>query len=72
MYKKWIKISTYLDNTKFNLVTYLTTTKIFLVYPVNCSSNYANVVSNTIHSGIPCIFRFIYNNKNVILLNVVW
>ena len=36
---------TYLKNTKFNLVTYLTATKIFLVYPVNCCSNYTNIVT---------------------------
>ena len=35
-----------------------------LVYPVNCCSNYTNIVSNTIHAGSPCIFWFIYNNKN--------
>ena len=49
-------------NTKFNPVTYLTVTKLFLVYPVNCCSMYTNIVSNTIHAGIPCIFRFIYNS----------
>ena len=45
----------YLKKTKFNLVTYLTTPKYF-VYPVNCCSNYTNIVSNTIHAGIPSIF----------------
>ena len=54
----------YLKNTKFNPVTYLTATKIFLVYPVNCCLNYTHKVNNTIHTGIPCIFRFINNNKN--------
>ena len=53
---------TYLKNTKFNLVTHLTATKIFFVYSVNCCSNYTNIVSNTIHAGIPCIFWFIDNN----------
>ena len=62
----------YLMNTKFNPVTYLTAIKIFLVYPVNCCSNYTDKVSNRIHAGIPCIFRFIYKNKNFFLLNVVW
>ena len=62
---------TYLKSTKFNPVTYLTATKLFLVYPVNCCSNYTNIVSNTIHAGIPCIFWFIYQNKNF-LINVVW
>ena len=57
---------TYLKNIKFNLVTYLTATKVFVVYPVNCCSNYTNIVSNTIYAGIPCIFWFIYNNKNVV------
>ena len=57
---------TYLKNTKFKLVTYLTETKIFLVYPVNCCSNDANIVSNTVHTGIPCIFWLIYNNETFI------
>ena len=61
----------YLKNTKLNLVTYLTATKIVLVYPVNCCSNYTNIVSNTINAGIACIFGFIYNNKNLFLLFVV-
>ena len=41
---------TYLKNTKFNLVNYLTATKIVLVY----CSNYTNIVSSafTIHAGI--------------------
>ena len=55
-----------LKNTKFNLVTYLTATKVFVVYPDNCCSNYTNIVSNTIHAGIPCIFWLSYNNKNVV------
>ena len=63
---------TYLKNTKFNPVTYLTAAKIALVYPVNCCSNYTNIVSITIHAGIPCIFGFIYNNNNFFSLNVVW
>ena len=54
----------YLKNTKFNSVIYVTATKIFLVYPVDCCSNYTDKVSNTIHAGIPCIFRFISNNNN--------
>ena len=54
---------TYLKNTKFNLVTYLTAAK-FFVYPINCCSNYTNIASSTIHAGIPGIFWFIYNNKN--------
>ena len=41
---------TYLKNTKFNLFTYLTATKIIVAYPVNCCSNYTNTVSNTIHT----------------------
>ena len=45
--------------------------QIFLMYAVNCCSNYTNIVSYTIHAGIPCIFWFIYNNKNF-LQNVVW
>ena len=56
---------TYLKNTKFNLVTDLLAIEVFGVYPVNCCSSYTNIVSNTIHAGIPCIFWFIYNNKNV-------
>ena len=39
----------YLKNTKFNPVTYLTAIKIFLVHPVNCCSNYTNIVSNNTH-----------------------
>ena len=54
----------YLKNTKFNPVPYSTATKIFKVYPGNCCSNYTDKVSNTIHAGIPCIFRFI-SNKNL-------
>ena len=50
---------TYLKNAKFNLVTYLTATKIVLVYPVNCCSNYTNIVGNIIHADIPCIIWFI-------------
>ena len=56
----------YLKNTKFNPVTFLTATKIFIVYPVNYCPNYTDKVSNTIHTGIPCTFRFIYNNKNFV------
>ena len=35
-----------------------------LEYPVNCCSSYTNIVSKTIHAGIPCIFWFIHYNKN--------
>ena len=54
---------TYLKNAKFNLFTYLTATKILVVYQVKCFSNFKNIVSNTIHVGIHCIFWFIYNNQ---------
>ena len=66
IYGVFIFCITYLKNTsdKFNPVTYLTATKILLVYPVSCCSNYTHVVSNTIYTGIPFLFRFIYNNKN--------
>ena len=42
-----------------------------LVHPVNCCSSYTYKVINTLNTGILCIFRFIYNNKNLFLLNVV-
>ena len=57
---------TYLRNTKFNSVIYLTATKNILVYPINCSSNYTVMVSNTIQAGNTCIFWFIYNSKKVL------
>ena len=48
---------TYLKNTNFNLVTYLTATCTQLTT--------AHTESITIHAGIPCIFWFIYNNKHL-------
>ena len=53
---------TYLKNTKFNPVTYLTATKTILVYTVNCCSNYTNIVSYTTKGCIHFIFWFIYKN----------
>ena len=61
---------TYVKNTKINIVTYLTATKIFLVYPVNCCSNYKNIVSDTIHVGIPCIFWFITITKTFFTIGI--
>ena len=55
---------TYLMNIMFIPVTYLTVTKICLVYTANCCSNLTNIVINTILAGIHCIFWFIYNTKN--------
>ena len=60
---------TYLKNTKFNPVTYLTAIRIFLVHPVNCCSNYTNIVSSTIHTGIPCIYMYIFINRCDIYLD---
>ena len=51
---------TYLKNTKFNLVTYLTAT-----CTQSTTVQIIQTESNTIHDGIPCIFWFIYNNKNL-------
>ena len=45
---------TFLKNTKFKLVTYLTATKTFSVYPVNRCSHHTNIGSNAIYAGIPC------------------
>ena len=44
-----------LKKSKFDPASYLTATKSILVYPVNCCSNYTNMVSNTIHASNLCI-----------------
>ena len=61
---------TYLKSTISYLVTYLTATKILLVYPVNCCSNYTNIVTQ--YTLVFLVYFGLSTITKTFLLNVVW
>ena len=62
---------TYLKNTKFDLVTYLTNNQNILLYPVKCCSNYINIVVIQ-YTLVVLVYFGSSTIPKIVLLNAVW